>query len=168
MAKTYLDQIVEYPAKVILRLAENKQCTGLILNKEFNSIDENDIDIVLEKYIKDYEYIDETTQETAAFIWVELEVSSVENKTIKGVRLYVTVSCHKNYMDLNPTTFKGIIGNRRDNLVRYIDKILNNSNLLGIGRLKLKSVRTISPINGFVAREITYEIPDFNIVEVNE
>ena len=27
MAKTYLDQIVEYPAKVMLRLAEDKYCT---------------------------------------------------------------------------------------------------------------------------------------------
>lgn len=168
MAKTYLDQVVEYPSKIILRLAEDKYCAGLILNKAFGDIDENDIDKVLDDYIKDYQYVDETTQETAAFVWVEMEVNQVDNKTIKGVRLYVTVCCHKNYMSLAPKTFKGIIGNRRDNLVRYIDKILNYSQFMGIGRLKLNSVKTIAPINGFTGRELTYEIPDFNIVEIDE
>lgn len=168
MAKTFLDQIVEYPSKVILRIAEDKYCAGLILNKAFDEIGEEDVDRVLDEYIKDYQYVDETTQETSAFVWVEMEVNQVENKTIKGVRLYVTVSCHKNYMALAPKTFKGIIGNRRDNIVRYVDKILNNSQFMGIGRLKLSSVKTIAPINGFTARELTYEVPDFNIVDIDE
>lgn len=54
MAKTYLDQIVDYPAKVILRLAEDKFCTGLIVNKSFNDVGEDDIDKALEDFIKDY------------------------------------------------------------------------------------------------------------------
>ena len=168
MAKTYLDQVVEYPSKVMLRIAEDKCCTGLILNKPFSEVGEDDIDTVLDDYIKDYQYVDETTQETAAFVWVEMEVNQVDNKTIKGGRLYVTVSCHKNYMALAPKVFKGVIGNRRDNIVRYIDKILNNSQFMGIGRLKLRSVKTIAPISGFTGRELTYEVPDFNIVEIDE
>ena len=71
-------------------------------------------------------------------------------------------------MKLPRQTFKGISGNRRDNLVRYIDKVLNNSDFLGIGTLKLNAVRTLSPINGFTAREITYEVPDFNVVNITE
>ena len=168
MAKTYLDQIVDYPAKVILRLAEDKFCTGLIVNKSFNDVGEDDIDKALEDFIKDYQYVDDTTQEPAAYIWVEMEVNRVDNKTIKGIRLYVSVACHKNYMTLNRQMFKGVIGNRRDNLVRYVDRILNGSEFLGIGKLKLRSVKTVTPINGFTIREIEYEIPDFNIVEINE
>ena len=87
---------------------------------------------------------------------------------IKNTKVYVTVACHKGYMPLDKKKFKGVIGNRRDNLVRYIDKVLNNSMFLGIGTLKLKSVATLQPINGFTVREITYEVPDFNIVEINE
>lgn len=168
MAKTYLDQLVDYPSKVILRLAEDKYCAGLILNKAFDSVTEVDIDEVLEKYIKDYQYVDETTQETAAYILVELDVARVDNRTIKDISLYVTVCCHKNYMALEPKVFKGVIGNRRDNLIRYADRVLNNSQFMGLGRLKLESLRTLQTVNGFTIRELRYSIPDFNIVEVNK
>lgn len=168
MAKTYLDQIVEYPSKIMLRIAEDEACTGLLVNKAFDTVTEDDKDDALDKYIKDYQYVDETTQEVQAYIWVEMEVPRVDNKTIKNVKVYVTVACHKGYMPLDKKKFKGVIGNRRDNLVRYIDKVLNNSMFLGIGTLELKSVATLQPINGFTVREITYVVPDFNIVEINE
>lgn len=168
MAKTYLDQIVEYPYKVITRIAEDKMCVGLIVNKAASSVTEDDMDDVLDNNIKDYQYIEETQQEATALIMVEMEVPSVSNRTVKGVELYVTVACHKNYMNLNRKIFKGIIGNRRDNLVRYIDKILNDSEFIGIGKLKLSSVKTLSSVNGYSLREMTYEVPDFNIVEIDE
>ena len=53
MAKTYLDQIVEYPAKVMLRLAEDKYCTGLLTNKAFNEVGEDDVDTAADEFIKD-------------------------------------------------------------------------------------------------------------------
>jgi len=168
MAKTYLDQIVEYPYKVMTRISQDSACVGLLVNKSFSTVTEDDEDTALDKYIKDYQYVDDTTQETSAFIMVEMEVNQVDNRTIKGIRLYVTVACSKGYMTLDRSTFKGIMGNRRDNLVRYIDKVLNNSDNLGLGTLKLKSVLTPSSVNGFAMRQITYEIPDFNIVEIDE
>lgn len=168
MAKTYLDQIVDYPSKVILRLSQDKQCVGFLVNKGFDKVTEEDMDVAIEEHIMDYQYVDETTQETTAFVWVEMEVNQVANTKFKNTKLYVTVACHKNYMKLPRQTFKGISGNRRDNLVRYIDKVLNNSDFLGIGTLKLNAVRTLSPINGFTAREITYEVPDFNVVNITE
>lgn len=168
MAKTFLDQIVEYPAKVMLRIAEDKYCTGLLINKAFDKVGEDEIDTAAEEFIKDYQYVDDTVQTTAAYIWVEMEVNRVDNKTMKNIRLYVSVACHKNYMALNRQTFKGIRGNRRDNIVRFVDRVLNNSEFLGLGALKLRSVKTVTPINDFTIREIEYEIPDFNIVEIEE
>lgn len=168
MAKTYLDQLVEYPAKVITKIANDKYCTGLIVNKGFSDVTDADYDEVLENNIFNYQYVDETANETAAYVWVEADVNGVENHTIKNMRLYVTVACHKGYMKLNPSTFKGISGNRRDNLIRYIDKLLNNTDLMGIGKLRLVSVKTISPISGFTVKEITYAVPDFNIVELDD
>lgn len=169
MAKTYLDQLVEYPAKVLKRISEDKYCLGLLLNKSFNDIAEEDSDKALDELLFDYQYIDDTTQESAAYVWVEIDVDHVMNKQIKGVRLYVTIACHKGYMKLKGSTFRGVMGNRRDNLVRYIDKLLNDTmGVGGIGTLSLQSVRTLSPINGFTLREITYTIPDFNIVELED
>lgn len=168
MAKTYLDQLVDYPSKVMRRISEDKYCTGFLVNKTFASVGEKDADKARDEFIKDYQYVDETTQEVAAFVWVELEINRVENKTIKWAKLYVTVACHKNFMELDRSTFKGVVGNRRDNLIRYIDKILNNSQFLGLGALKLRSVKTLTPINGFTLRGIEYDIPDFNIVDIKE
>lgn len=168
MAKTYLDQLVEYPAKIIKTISEDKYCVGLLLNKPFEETTENDYDKALENYIFDYQYVDDTTQESAAYIWVDADVSHVDNMRIKGMRVYVTVACHKSFMKLDSGKFKGVIGNRKDNLVRYVDRLLNGKNLFGIGVLKLESVRVISPINGFTLREITYSIPDFNIVETQK
>jgi hypothetical protein len=69
-------------------------------------------------------------------------------------------------MKLDRKIFRGVMGNRRDNLVRYIDRILNFSTIYGIGELGLGSMKTIAPRNDFVLREITYKIPDFNIREL--
>lgn len=166
MAKSFLDQLVEYPAKIMQKIAESKECVGLLLNKQFNTITEEDSDEALEKSIFDYQYVDGTTQEATAYIWVELEVTKVQNEQIKDIKIYVSVACHKNYMKLDYAKFAGILGNRRDNLIRYIDKELNGAEDLGIGKLSLTSVRTLSPINGFTGRELEYSIPDFNKVGI--
>ena len=168
MAKTYLDQLVEYPAKIIKKITEDKYCVGLIVNKAFDNVTEDDCDDVLENYIFDYEYVDETALKTAAYIWVDVEVNGVTNMQMKGVRAYVTVACHKEYMSLDRRVFKGVVGNRKDNIVRFVDRLLNNADIFGIGKLKLLSVKTRTPISGYTLKELTYEIPDFNIVEISE
>lgn len=164
MAKTHLDELVDYPAKVILKLAGDKNCIALLRNTK--NITEDDVDKVLENNIYDYEYVDKTTTEAEAYIWVEVDVPSVSNKQIKGMKLYITVACHKQFMKLNHKVFKGLVGNRRDNLVRYIDLLLNSSEIFGIGKLTLQSVKSLTSSNpSFTMREMTYIVPDFNIKE---
>ena len=167
MAKTFLDQLVEYPSKVISRIAGDNICVGLLVNKKFSDVTPDDYDTVLENNVFNYQYVDETTDETTAYVWVEMDVNNVSNKTMKNIRLYITVACHKEFMKLNPSMFKGILGNRRDNLVRYIDKLINNTDFLGIGKVQLMSVKTLAPVSGFTIKEITYSIPDFNIVDID-
>ena len=146
MVNTHLDQIVEYPAKVMNIISQSNECVGLLVNKSFGDVNEDDIDIALDKYITNY----------------EAEVDRVENQQIKDMKLYVTVACHKEFMKLKSSVFKGVIGNRRDNLTRFIDNLLNGAIIMGIGSLKLESVRTRTPINNFTMRELCYSIPDFN------
>ena len=86
MAKTYLDQIVDYPSKVILRLSQDKQCVGFLVNKGFDKVTEEDMDVAIEEHIMDYQYVDETTQETTAFVWVEMEVNQVANTKFKNTK----------------------------------------------------------------------------------
>ncbi len=157
---------MEYPAKIIKKISEDKYCVALLTNKKIDDVTEDDYDDVLDNYVFDYQYVDDTTQEAKAYVWVDVEVNSVDNMQIKGMRVYVTIACHKGCMKLDRAKFPGVIGNRKDNLVRHIDKLLNNSEVIGIGALKLQSVKTLSPISGFAIREITYEVPDFNIVSL--
>lgn len=163
MAKTYMDELVEYPAKALQRIGTDVTIAKLVTNNPSIVIGSDEADAIFEKNLFDYAYVDSTNHETAAFIFAEVEIPRVINKTIKGMRLYINVVCHKQYMRLDPALFPGLVGNRRDNLVRYIDKLLNQNDVFGIGLLSLISVRNIAGPFDFTVREITYEIPDFNI-----
>lgn len=168
MDKTYLDELVDYPAKVAQKIGNSKEIIALLINKRAEHITEDDVDEVFDNYIYDYNYVDDTVTESRAFVWVEAEIPTVSNRQVKNMRLYVTVACHKRYMDITTGIFDGIAGNRRDNIIRYIDKELNGSEIFGIGRLSLRSVKTISSSNQeFSIRELCYEVPDFNLKDIN-
>lgn len=168
MAKTYLDNIVNYPNKVIRCIAENKFCLGLLIDKTINEVTENDAILAMNELIKDYQFIDSSTQNYVAYIWVDTEIKPSEKNTFNEVSLNVTIACHKDFMDLDGLKFDGIIGNRIDNLVRYIDKLLNKSDFMGVGALKLSSIKTLTPINGLTLRKITYVVPEFKILKLDE
>lgn len=164
MDKTYLDEMIEYPAKVIQRLCESKEVVALIKNKKIDQVTEDDIDEIMDKNIFDYQYVDDTVSEACAYVMVEADCSNVSNKQIKEMKLYVTVACHKGFMQLNTKLFPKFQGNRRDNLVRYIDKELNDQQFFGIGTLKLNYAKTMSSSNqSFTMRTLCYEVSDFNI-----
>lgn len=163
MDKTQLDELIEYPAKIIQRISEDNECIALLLNKNRNDVTEDDMDTVTDN-IFDYQYVNDTVKETAAYIMVEAEVSNVQNMQIKDMKIYVTIACHKDYMKLNPSLFPGYMGNRRDNIVRFVDNLLNGQVIFGLGKLKLNYVKSMSSSNqDFTMRTLCYEIAEFNI-----
>lgn len=161
MAKTFLDELVEYPAKVIQKIGTTKGIVALLVDDPNVDMDSDEADEVFDKYLFDYVYVDNTTTEARAFVCVEAEVPRIPTATVQDLRLYVMIICHKNFMKIDPSRFAGVIGNRRDNLVRDVDKVLNGSDVFGIGLLTLDSVKTVSSPTGFTARELTYRIADF-------
>lgn len=164
MDKTYLDEMVEYPAKVIQRICESKEFVALIANKKVAQVTEDDIDDIMANNIFDYQYVDDTVSETCAYVMVEADCSNVSNKQIKEMKIYVTVACHKNFMKLDTKLFPKFSGNRRDNLVRYVDKELNDQSFFGIGTLKLDYAKSMTSSNqSFTMRTLCYEVSDFNI-----
>lgn len=161
MAKTFLDELVEYPARVIQKLGTTPDIVSLLTDNTLIDMDSDEADEVFDKYLFDYGYVDTTSSEARAYICVEAELIRASTPTINDFYLYVTVICHKGFMSLDNTRFVGILGNRRDNLVREIDKVLNGAEAFGIGALTLKSVKTVSSPVGFTARELTYFVSDF-------
>ena len=161
MANTVLDALVEYPAKALQKIGTDPNVVSLLTNNPSIDMDGDEADEVFDKYLFDYGYVDSTTDEAAAYICIEAELASIPTATIKDMRLYVSIVCHKGYMAIDPSKFKGMIGNRRDNLTRYTDDLLNGSDIFGIGKLSLVSCRTAPAPAGFSARELTYKIADF-------
>ena len=162
MDKTFLEELVEYPAIAIQKIGTDESIVKLLTNNPDVDMNSEEADGVFENNIFDYDYVDDTINEASAYICVESDVVKIPNSTVKNMRLYVTVKCHKKFMKIDISKFKGIIGNRRDNLSMQVDRVLNGSDLFGIGQLQLESVRVISAPAGFTARELTYKMPEFN------
>lgn len=161
MADTYLDQLVEYPMHAIHLIGNDETVAKLLTDNPNLSMSSDEAADVFDKYLYSYGYVDETSSEAIAYICVETEINRIPTRTIKDCKLYVTVVCHRHFMDIDTEKFTGIIGNRRDNLVRYVDYVLNGSDVFGLGELTLESVHTVNAPAGFSARELTYNMPDF-------
>lgn len=161
MDKTFNDELVEYPVKVLQAIGTDKTIVSLLTDDPNIDMDSEEADSVFDKYLFDYGYVDGTVAESGAYICVEAETERSYTTAIKNMKIYVTILCHKGFMGIDPSKFKGMIGNRRENLSRYIDKLLSGSDAFGIGELTLMTSRVVPAPSGFAARELTYEVPNF-------
>lgn len=156
--KTPLQDCIDYKAKVIAELIASQTVVGLLL-------DDPNIDMYgeratdsLSECIFDFDYIDRTVEHSHAFVMVEADMISPTSGSFNQWEIYVQIVCHKDYVDLKPSVFKGVRGNRRDNLMCEIDKLLNGSKILGIGRLELKSAVTSMVPDSFTSKMLTYRV----------
>lgn len=161
MDKSMIDQLVEYPAKAIHKIGTDKTVAALLTNDPDIDMSSDEADDIFDKYLYDYGYVDDSATESRAYICAEAEATKSMTSAVQNVKLYVTVVCHKRFMSIDPAKFPGMIGNRRDNIVRYADRLLNGSDIFGIGKLQLESVKTMSAPVGYTARELTYRVADF-------
>lgn len=162
--KTYLDELVDYPALIIEKLVQKPIILSLLANKQDATI----LDVMDDdgnwKYFFDYEYIPGTTQEVMSAICVDTDIVSVKTSATKTLELYISVLCAQDIMSLDRKQFKGMRGNRLNNLVRFVDHTLRLDRDFGIGRMALKNARTTTSGNANYAKKtLTYLIPDFNL-----
>lgn len=160
MANTFLDELVEYPVKALHRIGTDSMVAQLLTDNPAIDMESDEAYDIFDKFLFDYIYVDGTTTEAAAYICVEAETVKAPTPTMQNMKLYVTIICHKQFMKVDSIKFKGMIGNRRDNLVRYVDKLLNGSDIFGIGKLALEHAHTVPAPTGFTARELTYTVPE--------
>ena len=162
MAKTFIDELVEAPVKVLQKIGTDETIVQLLTNNPNIDMSSDEADAVFDRYLFDYAYVDDTTDQAEAYICVEVEIPNMFSPTFRDVVLYITVLCHKRYMPIDTSKFKGMIGNRRENLVRYIDRVISGSDLFGVGQLALTSITNIPAPAGFTARELVYQVPSFH------
>lgn len=157
---THLDELINYSSQIITALSNSPEIVGLMLDKSPADVTEADMDAAREQ-MYDFDYIDETVQTAGAFIMVDVDMIAAPTGSIKTLEAYVQIAVSKTYVKLNAKKFKGMRGNRRDNLARQIDLLVNGSRDFGIGKLQLVSARTANVPSSFTSKLLTYRSEDF-------
>jgi len=158
--QTHLDELINYSSNVVRALLGSKEVVALMTDHPDPDLYGADGDAAAQ-HIYDYDYVDNTQLEAGVYIMVDCDMVAAPTGSIKDLELYVQVMVSKSIMPLDPKKFKGVKGNRRDNLARQIDLLLNGSHDYGIGRLQLVSARTANVPSSFTSKLLTYRIPDF-------
>lgn len=158
---SHIDEIIDFKKKVIDTLGISQAVTGLILDDPNIDMESDAAYSVFDNNLFNYNYVDDTQIQVSALIMVEVEILGVPTDTIKDLVVYVQTVVSKDYMQLNPKIFEGVRGNRRDNIARQVDLLLNNSKDYGIGRLSLDRVGIASVPDGYTSTLLTYTVTNF-------
>lgn len=159
MAKiSHIDEIIDYKKEVIETLGRSQAVVGLILDDIDIDMESDTAYSVYDNNLFNYNYVDDTQTLASALIMVEVEIPRVPTSGIKDVILYVQIVVNKGFMQLK---YGNVKGNRRDNLARQVDLLLNNSKNFGIGKLNLESVGIAGVPDGYTSTMLTYSVPNF-------
>lgn len=159
--ETYLDDLIAYKENVIAALSQSQDVMGLLANDPNLDLESSEAEDIVERNIFDYDYIDGTLERHDAYIMVDDELVQPSSGTFNRWLLYVQVVCAKTFNDVDKKLFRGVKGNRRDNLARSIDVLLNGSRDYGVGKLVLMGVAPAKVPDKFTSLLLTYEIRDF-------
>lgn len=152
---------IDYKAAVISEICSSPDVLRLLSDNPSLEIDSDQAFQLCDENIFDFNYIDRTVERKDAFIMVDVEMVSAPTGTMYGWHVFVQVVSYKGYARLNPKKFKGVKGNRVDNLVTQIDSLLNGSRLFGIGELNLQECSIAVVPDNFTSKMLTYRVEDF-------
>lgn len=156
--RTPLEDCIDFKAQVISRIVADQTIVGLLLDDPNINLDSDRAIDSLKERIFDFDYIDRTVEDSHAFIMVEADMVGPSSGSFNNWELYVQIVCHKKYNALPGKVFKGVRGNRRDNLMCNIDKLLNGSGFIGVGKLELKAATTAMVPDSFTSKMLTYRV----------
>lgn len=156
-----LDDMTLYKEAIIRKIASSQKVIGLLVNDPMIDMDSDEANDIIDRNIFDYDYIDRTVQRSDAYIMVDSELDYPTSGTMNQWRVYVQIVCAKAFNSMDHKIFKGVAGNRRDNLAQEIDALLNGERFIGIGDLELLSAAPASVPDTFTSMLLTYRVHDF-------
>lgn len=159
--KTHLDQLIDYKEDIIDMFTKDQMIMGLLFDDPAVDLDGEQVENVRTTNIFDHAYSDNTVQTDKALILIETGLLSVLSKEVNTFEIQIQVICARNYMKLDGRKFKGLRGNRRDNLVRYIAQALFEARL-GLGVLKLVDCGPADVPRGFTSLRMVFQTDDFS------
>lgn len=152
---------IDYKAEVISQICSSQDVIGLLLDNPSIDIDSDEAYSATEKNIFDFDYISRTVERSDAFIMVDADMIEATSGSMNAWELYVQIVCHKKYVPLDPQKFRGVKGNRTDNLTNQVDLLLNGKRLFGIGRLALQCCKTATVPDDFTSKLLVYRVEEF-------
>ncbi len=161
-SKTYIDELIDYKNKIVRKLGNSQEVIGLILNDPNIDLDSDEALAVVGKDILDHSYCEDTLIDVRALIFVEASVIKSTSTEMRRDEIDVHIIVDRHYMPLDPKLFKGVRGNRRDNLARQINQLLQESNDFGVGLLTLISCTPFVVPKGYSGLLLTYRTNDFD------
>lgn len=156
-----LDDMTLYKEAIIRKIASSQKVIGLLVNDPMIDMDSDEANDIIDRNIFDYDYIDRTVQRSDAYIMVDSELDYPTSGTMNQWRVYVQIVCAKTFNSMDHKIFKGVSGNRRDNLAQEIDALLNGERFIGIGDLELLSAAPATVPDTFTSMLLTYRVHDF-------
>lgn len=156
-----LDDMTLYKEAIIRKIAASQKVVGLLVNDPMIDMDSDEANDIIDRNIFDYDYIDRTVQRSDAYIMVDSELDYPTSGTMNQWRVYVQIVCAKTFNSMDHKIFKGVSGNRRDNLAQEIDALLNGERFIGIGDLELLSAAPATVPDTFTSMLLTYRVHDF-------
>lgn len=159
---TYIDELIDYKNKIIQKLGHSKEVLGLILNNPDVDVESEEAVAVIGRDILDHSYCDDTLIDVRTLIFVEASVIKPISTQMRREEFDVHIIVDRHYMKLDPEDFKGVRGNRRDNLARQINQLMQESNDFGIGLLELFDCEPFVVPKGYSGLLLRYRLADFD------
>ena len=159
--KTHIDQLIDFKEDVIEMMMADKELMGLVFDDPDIDLDSDEVFNVRDTNIYDHSYSDETVQTDGVIILVETELVGILSKEINSFNIIIQVIVARNYMKLDTRRFKGLRGNRRDNVIRRIEMLLHDKRL-SLGRLSLIDCGPVDVPRGFTSVRMVLSCDDFS------
>lgn len=159
--KTHIDQLIDYKEDIIDLMLRDQKLMGLVFDDPEIDLDGDEVFHARDTHIYDHSYSDDTVQTDKVLILVESAMIGLASKEVNTFEIQIQVIVARNYMKLDTKKFKGLRGNRRDNVVRYIEMLLHDERL-GIGRLSLVDCGPVDVPKGFTSIKLTFLSSDFS------
>jgi len=159
--RTHIDQLIDYKEDIIDQMVSSKELMGLVFDDPDIDLDSDQVFNIRDTHLFDHSYSDDTVQTDGVIILVETDMLGVLSKEVNTFGVIIQVIVARNYMKLDTKRFKGLRGNRRDNVVRSIDMLLHGGRP-GLGVLKLTDVGPVDVPRGFTSVRMVYTTDDFS------
>lgn len=159
---TYIDELIDFKNTAVRKLGNSQEVVGLILDKPDIDMESDEALAVVGRDILDHSYCDDTLVEVRALIFVEAAVIKNVTTQMRRDEIDVHIIVDRQYMPLDPAKFKGVRGNRRDNLARQVNQLLQESDDFGIGSLTLIDCEPFVVPKGYSGLILRYRTADFD------